>query len=87
MVSSLSAEGTAQVLIIDREPLARSVFNDVIRANTSAGGLRRARNDSSVTAWADLTASSTGSVYRVSFYEKISSPPSAARPCPDPAPW
>ena len=60
MVSSLSAEGTAQVLIIDRETLARSVFDDVIRANTSAGGLHRARNDSSVTAWADLTAIAVG---------------------------
>ena len=87
MLSSMSADGTAQVLIIDREPLEQSVFDDVIRANTSAGGLHRARNDSSVYAWADLTAGSTGSVYRVSFYEKISSPPSVARPCPDPAPW
>jgi DNA-binding beta-propeller fold protein YncE len=63
LVSSLNeARGTAQVLIVDTATGMTSVFDDVISANHSAGGLHRARAAVPM-GWADVSRS--GRVYRV----------------------
>jgi DNA-binding beta-propeller fold protein YncE len=63
LMSSLDrVAGTAQVLLIDMTTYARSVFNDVIGANTTAGGLHRGLR-SAVMAWADVQR--PGHIYRV----------------------
>lgn len=66
LVSSLhETDGTAQVLVLDLAAQQSSVINDVISANTGAGGLHRA-HDVDVFAWADLTSGDLGgTVYRV----------------------
>ncbi|MBN8638055.1 MAG: hypothetical protein J0M07_22250 [Anaerolineae bacterium] len=66
LVSSLhETTGTAQVLVLDLATQQSSVINDVISANTGAGGLHRA-HELDVFAWADLTSGSLGgTVYRV----------------------
>ena len=66
LVSSLDeTAGTAQVLVLDLATQQSSVINDVISANTGAGGLHRA-HELDVFAWADLTSGSLGgTVYRV----------------------
>jgi sugar lactone lactonase YvrE len=63
LISSLDrARGTAQVLIVDVATGQTSVFDDVISANRSAGGLHRARAAIPI-GWADVSRS--GRVYRV----------------------
>lgn len=64
MISSLSAEGTAQVVFLDLATGATSIFDDVIGANTGAGGLHKAA-EAAVYAWAD--AIPPGRVYRIQF--------------------
>ncbi len=66
LVSSLhETAGTAQVLVLDLATQQSSVINDVISANTGAGGLHRA-HEVDVFAWADLTSGDHGgTVYRV----------------------
>ncbi|MBK9747564.1 MAG: hypothetical protein IPO91_12380 [Chloroflexi bacterium] len=66
LVSSLDeTAGTAQVLVLDLATQQSSVINDVISANTGAGGLHRA-HELDVFAWADLTSGSLGgTIYRV----------------------
>lgn len=63
MVSSLSAAGTAQVLIINLADYSTSIFDDVIGANHASGGLHRAKDAPTVYAWIDRTAG----VHRVEF--------------------
>lgn len=60
LISSLSAEGTSQVVLFDTATGGSSVFDEVIRANHRSGGVHRAR-DVDVFAWADRA----GGVYRV----------------------
>ena len=62
LISSLSATGTAQVLIVDLASGATSTFDDVIGANRGAGGLHRARAAVPM-GWADVQR--PGRVYRV----------------------
>ncbi|MFN8473423.1 MAG: hypothetical protein U0822_14630 [Anaerolineae bacterium] len=62
LVSSLAADGTSQVLIVDLGSNATSTFNDVIGANRGSGGLHRA-HDANVYAWAGIGR--TGGVYAV----------------------
>lgn len=63
LVSSLDkAKGTAQVVIVDLPSGAISTFDDVIGANTSAGGLHRARAAVPMS-WADVQR--PGRIYRV----------------------
>jgi hypothetical protein len=67
LVSSLdSTAGTAQVLVVDLATMQSSIINNVINANTGAGGLHRAHNVNEF-AWADLTAGTAGTVYKVTF--------------------
>ncbi len=67
LASSLdNTAGTAQVLVVDLATLQTSIVNDVISANTAAGGLHRAHNDN-IFAWADITAGTAGTVYKVQF--------------------
>lgn len=67
MVSSLSAEGTSQVVLIDLATGAISTYDDVIGANVGSGGLHRAQGDASVYAWCGITSGGEGSVYRINF--------------------
>lgn len=54
-VSSLSADGHAQVVLINLSTLETSIFNRVIGENVSAGGLHRSHGGSEVVfAWADV---------------------------------
>lgn len=63
LISSLNkARGTAQVEMVDLATGQTSVFDRVIGANHSAGGLHRARA-AAVMGWADVSRS--GRVYRV----------------------
>lgn len=62
LISSLSASGTSQVVLLTLASGETTVFDDVIRENSRSGGVHRAR-DVDVFAWADLN--SPGSVYRV----------------------
>jgi hypothetical protein len=61
MISSVSASGTAQVLLLD-ETGATTVFDQGIGANRSAAGLHRAEGGGTW-AWAD--SSEGGGVYRI----------------------
>jgi DNA-binding beta-propeller fold protein YncE len=63
LISSLNkASGTAQVVVVDLAGGATSTFDDVIRANHSAGGLHRARAAVPM-GWADVQR--PGRIYRV----------------------
>lgn len=64
MISSLAAEGTAQVVLLDLATGEASIFDEVIGANRGAGGLHAAQ-EASVFAWAGVA--SEGRVYRISF--------------------
>lgn len=64
LVSSVSASGTSQVLLIDVAAGTTSVFDDVIRANSGSGGVHRAR-DLATFAWCGIGAG--GTVYRIDF--------------------
>lgn len=64
LVSSVSAAGTSQVLLIDVAAGTTSVFDDVIRANSGSGGVHRAR-DLATFAWCGIGAG--GTVYRIEF--------------------
>lgn len=67
-VSSKSAAGNAQVYAVNLSTGKAVVFNKVIGANSNPGGLHAARNASGGTgeyAWADLSAGTAGTVYRV----------------------
>lgn len=67
MISSLSAEGTAQVVILNLETRETAIFNDVIGANEGAGGLHQAEG-APVYAWADAPCCvAGGGVYRIRF--------------------
>jgi DNA-binding beta-propeller fold protein YncE len=60
LVSSLDGQaGTAQVLVVDLATMQTSIINDVIGANTAAGGLHRAHNEN-IFAWADSTGGPPG---------------------------
>ncbi len=63
MVSSLSAAGTAQVLLVPLDGGEPGVFDDVIGENRSAGGLR-CTADVSVCVWIDSTG---GGGYKIRF--------------------
>ena len=52
-VSSLSADGHAQVVLINLSTLETSIFNRVIGENVSAGGLHRSHGTEVIFAWAD----------------------------------
>ena len=54
------------VYLVDATTKAISTFNDTIGENLEAAGLHRAHNVD-VYAWADLSAGSAGTVYKVSF--------------------
>ncbi len=60
LISSLSAQGTSQVILYDTATGGSEVFDEVIGANHASGGVHRAR-DVNVFAWADRA----GGVYRV----------------------
>lgn len=64
LVSSVSAAGTSQVLIIDVAAKTTSVFDDVIHANSGSGGVHRAR-DRDTFAWCGVRGSQDGTVYRI----------------------
>lgn len=55
-----------QVLVVALPSYSTSVFNDVIKENTAGAGLHRAAN-ANIFAWADLTAGTAGTVYKVTF--------------------
>lgn len=61
LVSSLAADGTSQVVLIDLADRTQTIFDDVIGDNQSSGGVHRAV-DANVFAWADYTG---GRVYRI----------------------
>jgi hypothetical protein len=65
MVSSVSEEGHSQVLLIDRQTLAQSTFDEVIGENTGSGGLHRAQDNAAVYGWAGYSSEGTTTVYRV----------------------
>ncbi|MCW5852385.1 MAG: hypothetical protein KIT87_20090 [Anaerolineae bacterium] len=62
LVSSLAADGTSQVLIVDLTTGSTSVFNDVIGANRGSGGLHRA-HQANFFAWCGIGR--PGAVYGV----------------------
>jgi DNA-binding beta-propeller fold protein YncE len=66
-VSALSDTGTSQVLLVDLETGATGTLSKVIGANSSSGGLHRARH-ADVFAWCGVTAGTGGQgvVYRIS---------------------
>lgn len=64
LVSSVSAAGTSQVLLIDTATGTTSIFDDVIRANSGSGGVHRAR-DLATFAWCGIGAG--GTVYQIDF--------------------
>ncbi len=66
MVSSLSDAGTSQVLLVSRIDGSTAAFDDVIRENTSSGGLHRAVDEPTVFAWVDAPMG-PGGIHRVTF--------------------
>lgn len=64
LLSSLSEEGGAQVVILDLASGQTSIFSDGIGENPAAGGLHRAR-DADVFAWVD--SEDVGCIYRVAL--------------------
>jgi hypothetical protein len=64
LVSSLAADGSAQVLLVDLASGATSIFNDVIGANRASGGLHRAHR-ASYLAWVDRGLPGQGRIYGV----------------------
>jgi hypothetical protein len=67
MVSSVSDEGRSQVLLIDRQSLAQSTFDEVIGENRGSGGLHRAHDKATVYGWCGYTSEGTTTIYRVQF--------------------
>lgn len=66
LVSSVSAAGTSQVLLIDVASKTASVFDDVIHANAGSGGVHRAR-ELDTFAWCGIKSGSgaAGTVYDI----------------------
>ena len=64
LVSAHSDTGSSQVVVVNLRDNSRSIFDEVIRANRSSGGLHRAL-DTEVFAWVDSTGGGGGRVYRV----------------------
>lgn len=67
MVSSLSDEGTSQVVLVSRADGSTSIFDDVINENTDSGGLHRAADVPNVYAWVDAPSGGPGGIHRVTF--------------------
>lgn len=67
LISALDINaGSAQVLVIDLQTGQQGIVNKVIGVNHASGGLHRA-HDQDVMAWADLTAGTGGTVFRINF--------------------
>ncbi len=68
-VSSLHpTAGTCQVLLVDVATGMTGTFSEVIGANHAAGGVHRAHGGASTDlAWADLSAGTAGTVFRITF--------------------
>jgi hypothetical protein len=68
MVSSLSDEGTSQVVLVAREDGSTSIFDDVIGMNVGSGGLHAADRKPDVLSWCGVAGGSGGGrVYNVEF--------------------
>ena len=69
LVSSLAADGTSQVLIVDLATGATSTFNGTIGASHASGGLHRAQNNNTF-AWCGVTVGNggAGTVFRVTLF-------------------
>lgn len=68
MVSSLSDQGTSQVLLVAREDGSTSSFDDVIGVNVGSGGLHSAASKPEVSSWCGVAGGSGGGrVYGVEF--------------------
>lgn len=66
MVSSLSAVGSAQVILADLTTGANGIYDEPIKQNKGAGGLHGASN-AQVYAWADFTGAGKGKVYKITM--------------------
>ncbi len=68
LVSSLAADGTSQVLIVDLASGSTSTFNGTIGAGRSSGGLHRAQSNNTF-AWCGVTVGNggQGTVFRVTL--------------------
>lgn len=67
LASSLDPkQGTAQVVVINLATMQTTIFNTVIGANHSAGGLHRAHSVN-LFAWADVRGPKPGQIFEVQF--------------------
>jgi len=68
LVSSLSGQGTSQVLLVAREDGSTSSFDDVIGMNVGSGGLHSAANEPEILSWSGIAGGSGGGrVYSLEF--------------------